>query len=66
MAGVIKKLIDTIIAQRSNGNEVMAQTTKTKMILKGINPDKFDNSSPDDAVVIQKLKDLAKELGIKI
>lgn len=51
MLGEIKRLIDTIIAQRSNGNEIMIQTTKTKMILKGINPTKYDNSSADNAVI---------------
>lgn len=66
MAGQIHRMIDTIIQKRSNGNETIAKTTKTKFILKGINPDKFNNASPDDQVIIDKLKLIANEFGIAV
>ncbi|HOK45641.1 MAG TPA: hypothetical protein PLK67_06910 [Bryobacteraceae bacterium] len=56
-------MIDTIIAQRSKGNPTIELTTKTKMILKGINPDRYTSTSEDDPVVIGKLKKIAAELG---
>jgi len=59
----IKPMIDTIIAQRSKGNPTIELTTKTKMILKGINPDRYTSTSEDDPVVIGKLKKIAAELG---
>ncbi len=59
-------MIDQIIDIRSNGNENIKSTTKTKLILKGINVDNYNASSPDDPAIIQKLNDLAKDLGITL
>ena len=46
MAGQIRIILDTIIERRSKGNSTIALTTKTKFILKGINPDRFDRDVP--------------------
>ena len=66
MAGQVKVLIDKFIAERSKGNSTIANATKAKLILKGINPDNWNISSPDDYQVIIKIKELAKESGINI
>lgn len=66
MAGKIKKIIDSIINQRSSGNPVLASTTKTKLLIKGIDPDKYSDSSDDDPSVIAKLEALAAELNVKL
>lgn len=66
MAGQIKKMIDSILQQRAGSNPAIVQTTKAKFILRGINPDKFTDSSPDDPVLIEKIKGLAKEFNVKI
>jgi hypothetical protein len=66
MAGKIKELIDKIITMRAKGSEMIAKTTATKMILKGINPANYNSSSPDDPVVIDKLRKLAAEMNIRI
>ncbi len=66
MAGQIKRMINTIIGQRSKGNPTIALTTKTKLVLKGINPERFDSLSPDDPVVIARLTQIAAELGIRL
>lgn len=66
MAGQINKIIALIIEKRSGGNPALANTTKAKFILKGINPDKYSSSSPDDNDIIAKLKILAQELSISI
>ncbi|NTV89764.1 MAG: hypothetical protein HGA22_05300 [Clostridiales bacterium] len=66
MAGIIKMIIDHIILQRSRGNQAIAEMTKAKFILKGLNPDKFDEQSPDDATVIDKLYSIAKQLNVEL
>jgi hypothetical protein len=64
MAGQIKRMIDTIIQERSKGNVTVATTTKTKMILKGLNPDFYHNGSEDDPKVMTRVKEIAAELGV--
>ncbi|MCA1064376.1 hypothetical protein QTG56_22415 (plasmid) [Rossellomorea sp. AcN35-11] len=64
--GKAKAIIDKIIQDRSKGNPTLEKTTRTKLTLKGINPDKFTSSTPDDPAVITKLESLAKELGVVI
>ena len=66
MAGQIKTMINKIIDQRSKGNPTLATTTKTKLLLKGIDPEKFSSGSPDDPVVIARLKALANELSVTL
>ncbi|MFC1558069.1 hypothetical protein ACFL40_01805 [candidate division KSB1 bacterium] len=62
MAGKVKRMIDSILEQRSRGDPVLQKTTKAKLMLKGINPDKFTYHSEDDPVVIKKLNNLMQEL----
>ncbi len=66
MPGQIKTMIDKIIAQRSKGNVVLVNTTKTKLLLKGIDPDKFGAASPDDAAIIARLQTLANEFSVTL
>ena len=60
MAGQIKKMLDQIIETRSRGDSFLALTTKTKLVLKGINPDKYDCDSPDNPWVIKDVRRIAK------
>jgi hypothetical protein len=66
MAGQIKQLIDSIIAKRSQGNRTIALSTQTKIILKGIDPKRYDASSDDDPEVMAKIKVIAAELGVNL
>ena len=66
MAGNIKRMIDAITATRSKGNPTVALTTRTKFILKGVNPDRFDANSPDDPTVIAKVRAIGAELGVSV
>jgi len=65
LAGQIKQIIDNIIEERSKGNPAIREMTIAKLILKGLNPNKFDEDYPDDAVIIEKLLNIAKQLNIK-
>jgi hypothetical protein len=62
MAGQIKKLIDTIVEQRAQGNKVLEGVVKMKLILKGIDPKLYTAQSADDPAIIGKLLDLMQEL----
>lgn len=66
MAGQIKKIIDKIITERAKGNPAIISTTKTKLLIKGIDPNKYNASSPDDPAILDKAKIFANELGIQI
>lgn len=60
MAGRIKKMIEEILAERSKGNETLARVIRTKLILKGINPEKYTDQSYDDPSIIKKLENMAQ------
>jgi hypothetical protein len=65
MAGKIKRKIDEIIVAVAKDNQTLKNITKTKLVLKGLNPDRFDAQSPDDPVILEKLKLFAIEFGVK-
>ena len=66
MAGQIKKNIDTIIEKRSRGIKGLVYVTKAKLILKGINPDDYNERTPDDPEILEKVRQCAVELGVKL
>ncbi|MCC8180514.1 MAG: hypothetical protein LIP23_06360 [Planctomycetes bacterium] len=63
MAGKIKLLIDRLIELRTNGDRGLVAPLKIKLIMKGVDPDLFDATSPDNPVVIQRVITIAKEMG---
>jgi hypothetical protein len=58
MAGKIKRMIEGIVAERSKGNEMLAKAIKTKLILKGINPEHYTDQSDDDSMILNKLENM--------
>lgn len=66
MTGQIRKVLDDMIEKVSAGNQVIKTTTKTKLILKGINPDNYDENSYDDPAVMDKIKEVAKEFHVEV
>jgi hypothetical protein len=66
MAGKIIQQINEIIEGVSKKDPILVRTTRTKLILKGINPDKYDRSSADDPAVSEKLIKIAAEFGLTI
>ena len=66
MAGQIKKMLDQIIETRSQGDSFLALTTKTKLVLKGVNPEKYDYNSEDNPWVINEVRRIAKEMGVAL
>jgi hypothetical protein len=66
MAGRIKRMLAHIIAARSQGDRTIALTTKTKLVLKGVDPDNYDEDSADDPAVIAAVKRIATQLGVDL
>lgn len=66
MAGEVKKIIEQIIQFRSKGNATIARLTETKLILSGINPEDFSDSSEDDKKTIDRVKEIGRQMGLSI
>jgi hypothetical protein len=64
MPGKIKRMIDEIVRQRTALNPMFAGMVKTKLLLKGIDPSRYDANSPDDAAVIQKVAAAGVEMHV--
>lgn len=66
MKGTAYKLITQIIESRSKGNELIKKTTQTKLLLKGIKYDKYDENTPDNPAEIDAIRKVAIDLGINL
>ena len=66
MAGKINKLSDSLIEQSSQGSASIATTTRTKLLLKGIDAKKYTEQSDDDPAVINTIMQVANEMGISL
>ena len=66
MVGKIKAMLDDIIEQRSKGNPVLTITTKSKLLLKGIDYEKYTPQSSDDPAMVAKVIQCAQEMGIEV
>ncbi len=67
MSGKIKMMIEEILRERTKGNDMLVKAVNTKLMLKGINPSKYDEFSFDDPVIIEKLERMKRHVvsGIK-
>lgn len=63
MPGKIKSLIRQLIHLRVGDNPHLEAPFKIKLIMKGIDPDLYDEHSLDDPVIIQRLHSIAKSMG---
>ncbi len=66
MAGQVKKMIDRLIQEKAKGNEIIASSVRTKLILKGINVSKYTETSTDDSAVMDAVRQAAKEFGVML
>lgn len=66
MAGQVLILINKLIDARAKGNPVIASTTRTKLLLKGIKVQEWTPQSADDPAMINKIRELAAELSIAL
>lgn len=66
MAGKVKQLIDRLIELRTKGERGLVAPLKIKLIMKGVDPDLYDETSPDNPLIIQRVIAIANELGYEI
>ena len=66
MAGAVHHMIEAILEQRGRGNPMLVRTTRTKLILKGLNPAKFGPETPDDPQAVARVREVAAELDIEL
>jgi len=66
MVGTVKKLVDRIIEERSKGNPTLMMTTKTKLMIKGLRPDDYTASTPDDPELIKRVHAIAQDMGVTL
>ena len=59
-------MIDDIISEKSKQDPALAHSVNAKICMKGVIPKKYDENSPDDPVVIEKLVNIAKDLGVRV
>jgi hypothetical protein len=64
VGGNIKRMIDRILELRAHGNPILLETTRAKLIFKGINPDTFSEASPEDPKVEAKIREIAADWGV--
>jgi hypothetical protein len=66
MFGTAKKMIDKIIAESAKGDKNVEDHIRVKLILDGIMVDKLDFDTPDNEVVINKIKKMAAAYGVSV
>ena len=66
MSGQIHAMITRLLQIRTEGRPNQMATEKIKLIMKGIDPDKYNPNSPDDPSVIARLSTIAKDMEIDI
>jgi hypothetical protein len=64
--GKTRQMIDRIIASRSGGNPIVAKNIKTKLILKGIDPDAYFDDTLDNPKTVDKLRQMAAAMGVPL
>jgi hypothetical protein len=56
MAGKVRALIDELIRVRTETSPSMAPFVRAHLMMKGIHPDAYDHSSPDDPEKVAALE----------
>jgi hypothetical protein len=64
--GKTRQIIDRILAVRSGGNPVIAGNIKTKLMLKGVNPDSYFDDTVDNPITVERLRSLAAQMGVDL
>ena len=63
MAGRIKHLIDELITMRAGGNGALVHFVRAHLAMKGIRPERYSTSSPDDPKIIAELERMISDFG---
>jgi hypothetical protein len=66
MGGLAKQLVDLLILEKSKGNRDIENFIRVKLSMKGIPVNKLTENSTDDPVVINKIRRVLTEFGVKV
>jgi hypothetical protein len=66
MTGTARKMIDTIITEKAQGDKTIEKNVRVKLILGGIMIDKLSESTPDDPALIDRIKYVASGYGVNL
>lgn len=64
--GKTRQIIDRIIAVRAGRNPIIANNIKTKLMMKGINPDSYFDDTLDNPQTLEKVRSMAAAMGVDI
>lgn len=64
MAGRIKTLIDEIIQKRTAGRSGFEHFVRANLVMQGIHPDKYDETSDDDPEILVRLQRMLSEFEL--
>lgn len=64
--GQTKTLVDQLIKKRANGDPFLESSTRIKLIMKGIDPKKIDENTPDNPDIIAKIHEVAEALNVTL
>lgn len=62
--GRIKTILDRILHQHSTEGPGRARALRTKLLLRGIDPETFSERTPDDPAVLRQVQEIAHRLGL--
>lgn len=65
MAGRVKRLIDEFIQLRTDGQAGLEHFVRAHLVLSGVNPNLYSESSPDDPSVEKKLQKMISDFSPK-
>ncbi len=66
MTGTVKRVLEAIIAARGQNNPTFVEATRAKLILKGMNPAKYTETTPDDPAAVARARQIAAEFGVTV
>ena len=66
MTGTAKSIIDRIITEKAQGDKSIEKHIRVKLILGGIMVDKLTEDTPDDPLVISRIKHVANGYGLDL
>lgn len=61
MAGQVKQLIERYIHQRTRGDPAQRHFVRAHLLIKGINPDKYTETTADDPTVLAQLNQMLRD-----
>lgn len=62
--GRTKRILDRILQQRSAEGPARTMALRTKLLLRGIDPENFTERTPDDPAILRQVQEIARRMGL--